>query len=183
MPINENESTKKVKLNLSGLSNSEKELAKQEAGRILLEEIETYLDASISPVKDGAYRANKVDGTRSDLYDVGDMRSQLEFRSLDSDHIEVGIFKSAPSIDRAKAFGHNSGFKGHKNERKLKKYKREFIPAPNKTFRGDIMERVNESIDEFRGIANEREELIQEIISDNTGDILSILGLDLGIGE
>ena len=53
MPVNKNQSTKRVKLDLSDLNLAERIIAKQEAGEIIVEEIQRHLDQSKSPVKNG----------------------------------------------------------------------------------------------------------------------------------
>ncbi len=117
-------------------------------GELLLEEINSSLDQGRSPVKNAFYRTSKLDGTVGNLFDSGEMRGSLEFKALESDHIEVGIFDED---EARKAFGHISGFKGHPNQSKMKKHKREFLPAPNKTFIEPIQKKITRTIQEVVG--------------------------------
>lgn len=121
--------------------------AKNRVGELLVEEINDFLDRGKSPVKGGTFRKNKIDGTIGDLLDTGSMRGQIDFQPGDDDSVEVGIFDSD---EAPKAFGHNSGFKGHPNERKMKKHRREFIPATNKTFTPRINQKIKRTIEEVR---------------------------------
>lgn len=155
-----------MKLNLKGLSQDRKARAKEIAGEILVEEINSFLDGSKTPVSKGKFKKNKKDGSASDLFEFGDLRVQIESRPNETDHVSVGLFEDAPQLQKDKALGHNSGFKGHPNEKKLKKYKREFIPAPNKVFKKNIMKRVNDGIDAIRAEQEQEEQLAAEILSD-----------------
>jgi hypothetical protein len=89
----------------SKLSSDEKEDVKEMVGDLLLEEIESFLDKSSSPVEGGKYKARKKDGEASQLYETGDMRSTLEWVSVRGG-IKVGIFE--PN-EAPKAFNHNVG--------------------------------------------------------------------------
>lgn len=134
-------------MNLKGLSPDSKIEAKETAADIIIEEINSFLDASKSPVAGGTYRKRKVDGSNSQLFEEGDMRISLEAIDAGENKIELGVFE--PDQTR-KAYGHNTGFKGHPNEAKMKKHKREFIPAPNKKFKASIMKKVNAAIEDIR---------------------------------
>jgi len=168
MAISKSESTKKVKLNLKGLNSEEKELAKITAGQILVESINEFLDRSESPVQGGKFKEKKIDGTSSQLFEFGDMRSQITFEELESDHIEVGIFSDAPEVERLKSFNHNTGDTLPK---------RQFIAAPNKRFKKEIMDEIDRSLDEIREDAKARKEdedlIVQTILEPE--DILGLL--------
>lgn len=157
---------KKVKLDLKGLSQDRKARAKEIAGDILVQEINSFLDSAKTPVSKGSFRGRKKDGTAADLFEFGDMRIAIDSRPNETDHVSVGIFEDADQLQRDKALGHNTGFKGHPNERKLKKYKREFIPAPNKKFKQSIMKKVNENIDILKAEQDQENELAAEILND-----------------
>lgn len=132
-------------MNLKGIK--DKKRAKEEAGKLIVEGIQDFLDQSESPVENGKFRTTKVDGSRSILLEENDMRPTIDSKNRRGDKVEVGVFKKA---EVKKAFGHNSGFKGHPNESKMKKHRREFIPASNKKFKDKIMDRVNTRMDELR---------------------------------
>lgn len=149
-----------MRLDLSSIPTNKRAEAKQEIGKIIVDGIQEMLDQSTSPVSGGIYRKNKVDGDRSILFEDGDMRDAITFKSRPGNTIEVGIFKSS---ETPKAYGHTTGFKGHPNESKLRKYTREFIPGEEGTFKGKIMERVQKTIADFSsGGNNERDETSTE---------------------
>jgi hypothetical protein len=137
--------TKLVTLNLKGIKDKKK--AKEEAGKLIVEGIQDYLDQSESPVEGGKFKPRKVDGSRSILIEEYDMRPAIESKNRRGDQIEVGVYKKA---EVKKAYGHNSGFKGHPNEKKMKAHRREFIPASNKKFKDKITDRVNQRMNELR---------------------------------
>jgi len=148
MAITLDQSTKKVKLDLDGLTRDGRVEAKIAAGEIIVEEINRYLDRAESPVEGGKYKKKKVDGTISDLFEDGDMRAHITFEESE-DGIIVGIFDDAPDIERTKAFAHNTGYRGHPHLSSPKN-KREFIPTSRKGFKESIMRRVNSEINDIR---------------------------------
>ena len=155
-----------MKLDLSGIRN--KKEAKEEIGRLIVEGIQDHLDRSESPVFNGKYQERKIDGERSILLDEYDMRPAIESKNRKGDYIEVGVYKKA---EVKKAFGHNSGFKGHPNEAKMKKHRREFIPASNKRFKDSIMERVEQRLGELRRGQQETE--LEELRTTTVGELFS----------
>jgi hypothetical protein len=144
MPITKDEGvTKVVNLNLEGLSREAKARAKEEAKRIILEDIEDYLDSSSTPVSGGSFSKAKVKsgrnaGQQSRLLDTGDLRSSLDARNRKGDAIEVGIFKKSQSPI---AFNHNTGDTVPQ---------RQIIPDENQQFKRTIMSKVNEVIEDIR---------------------------------
>ena len=162
MAISKNETTKKVKLNLKGLSPDEKQLAKSVAGEILVEEINDYLDTSRSPVKGGKYKRRKKDGLPSLLLESGDMRSFIDFEPLESDHVEVGVFEDSPTVERLKMFNHNVGDTLPR---------RETIPAPNKVFKKDIMAKVNRAVDEIRARSRDEGDELLRLVLEDVGEL------------
>lgn len=161
MPINKNQSTKRVKLDLKGLSPLEKKRAKEAAGRILVGEINNFLDESKSPVKSGKFKKNKADGERSILFEFGDMRDSIKFEPLDTDHIEVGIFEDSPTVERLKSYNHNVGDTLPQ---------RRFIAAPNQKFKEPIMEKVDRAIDKIKEDSRQDlAELTRAVIEDVPG--------------
>lgn len=146
--------TKLVELDLSGLSAEAKQRAKNEAGRILVEEIQAHLDRSSSPVSGGSFKKKKVDGTNSILLEFGDLRDSIEFRRRRGNLIEVGVFSSS---QRAKAYGHNTGFEGHPHLDNPSNT-RKFIPTDSESFKRTIQGRINQQIKDIREFDQARKE-------------------------
>ena len=128
------------------MSQEAKTRAKNIAGEIIIDGIEDALDDSESPVQGGKFKSKKADGTLSRLLDKGDMRFSLESKNRKGDDIEIGVFKKK---ERAKAYGHTTGFKGHKFLDKSKN-KREFIPGKSQLFDKGIMNEVTEAIEDIK---------------------------------
>lgn len=149
MAITENESVKRVNLNLKDLNSAERAKAKKIAGEIIVDEINSFLDDSESPVEGGKFKAKKEDGEDSELFEDGFLRNAIEHRSGDGDFIEVGVFENADNVERLKAFAHNTGFRGHPflANRGLE---REFIPDTDQDFKERIMKRVDREINNIR---------------------------------
>ncbi len=158
-----------MKLDLKGLNEEEKRLAKEAAGQVLVSGINEFLDRSESPVQGGRFKSRKKDGGVSTLFEDGDLRASITFEELESDHVEVGVFDSAPQVERLKAFNHTTGDTLPQ---------RQFIAPPNKRFKEPIMRRVNDAIDPVRERAEARKlverELVETILTEE--DILDILG-------
>jgi len=150
MAITMEESTKNLTLNLKGLSDEGRVEAKVAIGEIIVAEINEHLDRGESPVQGGKYKSEKKDGTTADLFSDGDLRAHITFEES-SNGIVVGIFDDAPTVERAKAYAHNTGYKDHPwlEDPKLK---REFIPSANKKFNESIMKKVEA---ELKAIKNE----------------------------
>ena len=166
MPITKNQSTKTVKLNLQGLSDSAKAEAKQIAGEIIVDEIHDFLDNSKSPAIGGKFKKRLAKGGNSQLFEDGDMRAAITFAELNGDAIEVGIFKSAKTIERLKSYNHNIGDTLPE---------RRFIPDKSKGFKRSIMKKVNAAIDELREFEDSDNEIefdIADIFSDSSLDAL-----------
>lgn len=87
------------------LSEDQQEDVKEMVGDLLLDEIQDFLDGSSSPVSGAPFKKFKKDGEPSQLYERGDLRSSLEWESIDGG-IEIGIFQSS---EAPKAFNHNVG--------------------------------------------------------------------------
>ena len=174
MPVNKNQSTKIVKLDLSDLNLAERIIAKQEAGEIIVEEIQSHLDRSTSPVDRGKFKEEKANGERSELFEDGSMRSQITFEELDGEEIEVGIFESAPKVERLKSFNHNTGDTVPQ---------RRFIPSPNQKFKDSIMKRVNDNTESIREESQEQEVEDGPIESQSLGDIFSDSSIESLIRE
>lgn len=170
MPITKNQSTKVVKLNLSGLSDSEKAEAKQIAGEIIVDEIQDFLDNSKSPAIGGKFKKRLAKGGKSQLFEDGDMRAAITFAELNGDAIEVGIFKSAKTIEKLKSFNHNTGDTLPE---------RRFIPDKSKGFKRSIMKKVDEAIRDIKDTAENVSIIEGEgIVSFSMDDIFSDDSID-----
>jgi len=150
------------------LNEEERKRAKTTAGQILVDGINDFLDQSLSPVEGGMFKAKKEDNTNSRLFEFGDMRSQITFEELDSDHVDVGIFADAPEVEKLKSFNHNTGDTLPK---------RQFIAAPNRKFKKEIMDKVDRGVDQIKEEAKQRKEtedlLVQTILTPT--DILDLI--------
>lgn len=163
---------KRVNLDLRSLSSTDKLRAKQTAGSIIVNEIQSSLDRSQSPVKNGRYKSKLASGGSSILFEDGDLRGHITYAELvDADAIEVGVFNNAPSLERTKAFAHNTGFRGHPHL-DSQDNKREFIPSPNKRFDESIMNRVDGAVEAIRTQSILEDELIQRVLDDSLLDEL-----------
>lgn len=121
------------------MTKSQKKLAKSEAGKIIVEGINEFLDQSKSPVSGGSFKTKLKDGGRSILFEEGDLRDAIVSKNRKGDEIEVGVFKSA---ETPKAYNHNKGDTLPK---------RQFIPGEDENFKGKITKRVDQRLDEIRG--------------------------------
>lgn len=130
--------TKRLSLDLDGLDQASRDRAKAEVGQLIIDEINSYLDESRSPVAGGSYKRMKKDGERSILFEFGDMRDSLEWRDVGGDEIEVGIWNRS---ETPKAYNHTIGDTLPQ---------REFIPAERDRFRQKIMDKVDDTVDRIR---------------------------------
>jgi len=78
---------------------------KKKVGEFVVEQINNFLDGSLSPVSGGSYKKFKADKKPSQLFEDGDMRSSIKWKSVKGG-IDIGVFnkKEVP-----KAFNHNDG--------------------------------------------------------------------------
>jgi len=136
--------TKRVRIDFQGAKGEVKERIKQEVGEIYTEEILSHLTKSKSPVSGGTFKKLKKDKSAADLFEDGDLYSSVNFETY-RDGIEVGVFDST---EVPKAYGHNSGFKGHPTIPEGK-YKREFIPGKDASFKKTIEAKVSKRISDI----------------------------------
>lgn len=151
MPISQEKVTKILDLNLKDLSPESKIEAKEVAADIIIEEINSYLDDSKSPVASGRFKKKKADGSSSQLFQDGDLRMSIEAQDAGGDSIEIGVFDSS---EAPIAYNHNTG-----DTLPM----RQFIPPESKGFRRAIMRKVNDAIDDIR--ATQDDEGIQDILA------------------
>lgn len=139
MAYNKKAVTKLIKLteyaDYNKMSNAQKAEAKTKVGEFVVEQTQKFLNRGETPVSGGKFRQpKKQDGKLSKLFLSGDMRASITHEER-AGGVEVGIRESDQAI---KAYGHNTGFKGHPEERKMKKYERDFIPKPEQKYKRDI---------------------------------------------
>lgn len=131
--------------------------AANEVGQFLVDYILDKVGESASPVDKGIYKPSltkdykkvksEISGnTQANMELFGDMLDSLEYTVKDG-KVEVGIFDKDQA---AKAYGHNTGFKGHPNAKmRGNKYKRQFIPSKSKNFNKEAREEINRIIDDY----------------------------------
>lgn len=134
--------TKRVRIDFKGAKGELKEAIKAEVGEAIVKKTIKHLNSGESPVEDGKYKTLKKDGFRSRLFDEGDLWESIEAKKY-RDGVEVGVFDAD---EVPKAYGHNSGFRGHPTI-KSGKYKREFIPKKNQEFKEDIRKEIARIVD------------------------------------
>ena len=161
------------------MTESQRLEAVEAAGEAYLDGIEEHLDAGKSPVSGGKYRSKLKDGGISQLFETGSMRDSIRYEPHQTGGqitgLKIGIFEDASEVDKVKSLGHNTGFKGHPNERKLKKYQREFIPGAKKNFKRAIQAEANSAVDDIR---QEQADLEIESLETNEG-----IGAFAGLSE
>jgi hypothetical protein len=136
----------------------QKSLAKSEAGRLIVEGINDYLDKSSSPVSGGSFKRKKKDGERSILFEEGDLREAIVSKNRRGHEIEVGVFKPD---ETPKAYNHNIGDTVPT---------RRFIPAEDEKFKRTIMDRVNKRIKEIK---KDQETELEELRTTTVGQLFA----------
>lgn len=157
-----------MKLDLTGLTSEEKLKAKQAAGSAIVDGIQKSLDSSESPVIGGGFKKKLKEGGDSTLFEFGDMRGVITFAELqDIDAIDVGIFDDAPTVEKLKAFNHNTGDTLPQ---------RRFVAAPNQRFKDSVMKPAQEAIDAIKDIAESERRSVQEVL--DIGNIIDDIDLE-----
>lgn len=134
------------------LDSDEREELMTEIGEYLLSEVLDYVGTGKSPVTGKEFQAlsekyaeDEKGGKRLANLDLnGDMMRAVEYQ-VEADRIKIGIFDEDEAI---KAYGHNTGFKGHK-WLDGKAPARKFIPDEKENFSKEIMLGVKELINDF----------------------------------
>ena len=112
------------------------------AGETIVKEIHKSLDKGVSPVEGGSYKRKLADGRRiSRLLDQGNMRAYITYDQT-AMGVKVGIFKTAPRIERLKASGHNQGDS-------ITRIQREFIPKKGDFFKEKIIKKATRKAQEI----------------------------------
>ena len=156
MPITKSQVWKKIDLDIpKGLDADEKRELKELIGQFVVDSILDRTGSAKSSVESGEYKASlskKYKKLKDELGGQlfanleleGDMLSSLTYEVGDGNSIKVGIFDSDQAI---KAFGHNTGFRGHKYIKDGPK--RQFIPAPDQNFTRTITSGIKTIIEDF----------------------------------
>lgn len=134
------------------LDSDEREELMGEIGEYILSEVLDYVGEGKSPVTGEAFQVlsekyadDEKGGKRLANLDLnGDMMRAVEYQ-VEADRIKIGIFDEDEAI---KAYGHNTGFKGHK-WLDGKAPARKFIPNEKENFSKEILLGVKELIDDF----------------------------------
>ena len=155
MPQNKSKFTHNYKIDYpEGASKAERDAINEEVGTYLVEQTLKDVGQSKSPVKGGRFRAQLTKeyaevksgiagSTRANMELYGDMLDALEYKKS-AKGVWVGINDSKQAV---KAYGHNTGFKGHPNSKmRGDKYKREFIPKKGQGYKASIDKEVNKII-------------------------------------
>lgn len=156
---------------------------KDDIGELLVEQILESLADVKSPVQGGDYKrtlselygAKKKKETGSDKANLdlhGDLINAIDYR-VKGNTIQVGVFDSD---NAGKADGHNN-FSG------LSKLPtRQFLPKDGQTFRKDIVDLVNETVDNYRADTAELDSKKLKAIDTKT-DLYKLLKAELGIAD
>lgn len=143
---------KKLKLNLKGIPESQREIAKEDVTDFILNEINRSLASGKSPVAGESfpklnkeYAKEEKGGNRTpNLQLEGDLLSNLEgFSTIGTNEINIGYQDGNPESE--KADGHNK-FTGRKNNLP----KRRFIPSSKQKFDEKIVKGYNRILDSYR---------------------------------
>ena len=155
MAYNQDEVTKKLKINLRGVDPDDRRSVLEEIGEFVVDSILDRVGEGKSPVEkekfkklSKEYAEREKSGDRTPNLDLfGDMLDALDFQvNVSSGEVEIGIFDSD---EAAKAFGHNTGFQGHPTL-KGKGLKRRFIPRESQRFDSEIRSGIRDIIEEFK---------------------------------
>lgn len=140
---------------LSGIEVEDRKEVMDEIAEYLLSEMFDYLADGISPVTGQKFKKlNDKYAEREKLGDEtpnldlnGDMLRALEYE-VQADKILLGILDDEDQA--VKAYGHNTGFKGHPfiKDGPVRK----FIPDKRELFAPDIMAGIEEIIEDFRAM-------------------------------
>ena len=142
------------------MTESERLEAVEAAGEAYLDGIEESLDAGRSPVKGGKYKKRLQDGGLAQLFETGSMRDHITFQPHRTNGqitgIKLGVFDTAPQIDRLKASGHNKGDSASKTQR-------QFIPFPKGEFKSKIEAEAKGAVNDIREQGQEERQEIQRV--------------------
>ena len=130
--------------------------AEEEIGQFLVDYIIDQVGSSKSPVEGGRFDAaltkkykkikSEISGSsKANLELFGDMLDSIDYKT-NNGNIEVGIFNDEEQA--SKAYGHNSGYRGHPTI-KYNKYKREFIPKSNQSFKSSANKEIDRIINDY----------------------------------
>mgnify|MGYP000532530787 FL=1 len=154
---------KTIDLDLSGLSRTDKESAKEEIREYIVDTILDYVSKGESPVTGGKWselspeykkiKAKISGSSKANMELFGDMLDDLS-AEFTGNSLKVGFGKDADDLSKLKAENHNKfTARSKKKSAKTKKYKvpeRNFIPRKNQTFKKDIMKDISNIISGYK---------------------------------
>jgi hypothetical protein len=119
----------------SKLDKSDRDNIKELVADAVIEEINIYLDGSLSPVSGGPYKKFRKDKKPSLLYEEGELRSALDWKPTTSKtKLKIGIFDKE---ETPKAYNHNVG-----DTLPV----RRFIPMEDESFKRPIISKIRSII-------------------------------------
>jgi len=148
--------TKKIKLDFSKVSRSDRSLAKEEVAEYIVDTILDRVSSQSSPVSKGKFKPSlskdykkiktKQGGSsKPNLELTGDMLDSIDARFKGST-LSVGIHKDAGELNMLKAENHN---KFTKRANKTSLPERKFIPKKGENFKREIMRDIKDIIDSY----------------------------------
>lgn len=159
MPITKKEVSKTISLKSKLRNIEDKKSALEEVGEYLRDSILDSLGDAETPVQGGSYKATlsdpykkikaKISGSKdANLELFGDMLDALDYNiNPRKGTVTVGIFDDEQA---EKAYGHNTGFKGHPNPKmRGNKNKRQFIPNSKQKFKEEIMNGIDRILKDY----------------------------------
>lgn len=181
MAYNQKQIEATFKVNLDRIPSSIRGEVLNEIGNYIITSILDDVGGGLSPVTgkrfkslDQEYADEEKGGDKLPNLELeGDMLGALNYR-IDGNEIIYGI---TDEDQAAKAYGHNTGMKGHKFlENKVPV--RKFIPNPDEQLRLEIRNGINNLLDGYR--MPEVEETEEEIQASSVIERRSVLDLILG---
>lgn len=119
---------------------------------MIVSEINSNLDAGQTPVSGGRFRrkltkeyAKKQGKSTANLFKEGALRFNIAFEPF-RDGVDTGVFNDTQA---KKAFGHQTGFKGHPHI-KQGKFVRQIVPNKGQQYRPAIREKIKEIVNSIR---------------------------------
>lgn len=120
-------------------SRVEKAEIQSRVGSFLVEQINSFLDASNSPVKGGAFKKLKADKSLSRLLETGELRGDIVSIPEGLSKVKTGVLSSADRTERLKMFNHNIGDTLPQ---------RQAIPLDNQTYKKSILTGIKRIIED-----------------------------------
>jgi hypothetical protein len=154
MARNKSEVSYDFKIDFGDIENEKiREQIKKEVGDFLIEETLKQVGEGKTPISGGTYNKKltskyaKEKGTNlSNMELDGDLLDALTYE-ITSNGVKIII-----SGDQAiKAFAHHTSYRGHPTIKDREKYKREFIPNKDQSYKKDILKEVEAIVEGYDG--------------------------------